>query len=143
MSKGKKPFTRILEQLATLGRMGLQVIEGQQELKNAVNALKRRDREQPLTICFKHVEPWSTRYGYRPGEKDAAEKYRREMIAREITEALLKHGIVQITEKSEEMGMTYTVELRLWGVDLKITAQFFDRDRAEMRSFGGGGNGWI
>lgn len=138
----KKPFTRILEGLGVL-RKGLSGVESAVDnLRISINELRRRDREHPLTICFKHIEPWQVRGDLRYDPK-AADKYRREMIAREITEALLKHGLVQIAEQPEELGMTYAVELRLWGVDPKIASQFYNRDRVEMRSFGGDGNGWL
>ena len=139
----KKPFTRIMEGLGVL-RKGLSGVQGEiSRLTASVDELRRRDREHPLTICFKHIEPWSCRADLRYDPK-SAEEYRREMIAREITEALLKHGLVQIAEKPEEMGMTYAVELRLWGVDPRITARFCNhRGRVEMRSFGGGCDGWV
>lgn len=139
---GKKPFTRIKEDIFIMLDKLSHIEDGIVQLANQIGELRRRDREHPLTICFKHIEPWQMRGGLRYDPK-AADKYRREMIAREIAEALLKHGLVQIAEQPEELGMTYAVELRLWGVDPKIASQFYNRDRVEMRSFGGGGNGWL
>ena len=139
---GKKPFTKVVESLGALHK-ALSAIRGDiSYMSSRIDGLQRRDREHPLTICFKHIEPWQVRGDLRYDPK-AADKYRREMIAREITEALLKHGLVQIAEQPEELGMTYAVELRLWGVDPKIASQFYNRDRVEMRSFGGDGNGWL
>lgn len=132
----KKPFTRIMEGIY-IALDKLAHIEGSiVRLSNEIRDLRRRDLEHPLTICFKHVEPWTCRADLRYADED-----RREMIAREIADALLKHGLVPIREQAEELGTTYTVELRLWGVDPRITAKFFDRDRVEIRSFRGGRNG--
>lgn len=138
---GKKPFTKVVESLGALHK-ALSAIRGDiSYMSSCIEGLQRRDREHPLTICFKHIEPWECRYGLRCDRKDDDER-RREMIAREIADALLKHGLIQIAEQPEELGMTYAVELRLWGVDPRIAARFYThRGRVEMRSFGGGRDG--